>query len=145
MITLSLFQVPTTNRRAKNMSDTEQPTFWDELTSPVNLILVFFIVFLIYKIIKSKFETEDDGPPPPPPLPKIRKDLTVAEIHKYDGTQPDGRVLLAVNGVIFDVTKGKRFYGPGKWCYQLFTRTIGLTAIVKALRVHNNIDFIFTP
>lgn len=89
------------------------PTFWDELTSPINLILVFFIVYLIYKILKSKFQTVEITPPPPP-LPKIRKDLTVALLKKYDGSQEDGRVLLAVNGIIFDVTKGKRFYGPGK-------------------------------
>lgn len=31
----------------------------------------------------------------------------------YDGTQPDGRVLVAVNGNVFDVTRGKKFYGPG--------------------------------
>lgn len=89
------------------------PTFWEELTSPINLILVFFIVYLIYKIIKSKFTTVEFTPPPPP-LPKIRKDLSVAQLKNYDGSQEDGRVLLAVNGIIFDVTKGKRFYGPGK-------------------------------
>lgn len=89
------------------------PTVWDELTSPINSILVVFIVFLIYKIIKSKFQTVDVTPPPPP-LPKIRKDMTVAQLNKYDGTQEDGRVLLALNGTIFDVTRGRRFYGPGK-------------------------------
>lgn len=46
-------------------------------------------------------------------LPKLRKDMTVTELSQFDGTQSDGRVCLAVNGVIFDVTKGKRFYGPG--------------------------------
>ncbi|XP_028179001.1 membrane-associated progesterone receptor component 1-like [Ostrinia furnacalis] len=96
------------------MAETEQTIgFWDELTSPINLVLVAVIVYLIYKIIQSKFESEVELPPPPKPLPKIRKDLTVAELKKYDGTQADGRVLLAVNGVIFDVTRGKRFYGPG--------------------------------
>lgn len=96
------------------------PTLWEELTSPINLILVFFIVYLIYKIIKSKFSSVEITPPPPP-LPKIRKDLTVAELKKYDGSQEDGRVLLAVNGIIFDVTKGKRFYGPGKYILFYFT------------------------
>lgn len=98
------------------MADAEtasSPTLWDELTSPLNLVLISVIVYLIYKIIRSNFESEANVPPPPPGLPKLRKDLTVAELGKYDGTQPDGRVLLAVNGVIFDVTRGKRFYGPG--------------------------------
>lgn len=102
----------------KNMADEQTATtssYWDELTSPLNLCLIAVIVYLLYKIIRSNFESEAELPPPPPQLPKIRKDLTVAELKKYDGTQPDGRVLLAVNGVIFDVTKGKRFYGPGKW------------------------------
>lgn len=97
--------------------ETNSPTVWDELTSPLNLVLIGVIVYLIYKIIKSNFESEANVPPPPPPLPKLRKDLTVAELKKYDGTQPDGRVLLAVNGIIFDVTRGKRFYGPGELCF----------------------------
>ncbi|KAJ0179175.1 hypothetical protein K1T71_004887 [Dendrolimus kikuchii] len=98
------------------MADTETssaPTVWEELTSPLNLVLIAVIVYLVYKIIRSNFETESSVPAPPPPLPKLRKDLTVAELANYDGTQPDGRVLLAVNGVVFDVTRGKRFYGPG--------------------------------
>ncbi|KAG7305306.1 hypothetical protein JYU34_009364 [Plutella xylostella] len=90
-----------------------EQTLWDEVTSPINLILILVIVYLVYKIVKSKFEGDVEVPPPPPALPKIRKDLTVAELGKFDGTQPDGRVLLAVNGTIFDVTRGKRFYGPG--------------------------------
>ncbi|XP_026491324.2 membrane-associated progesterone receptor component 1-like [Vanessa tameamea] len=89
------------------------PTFWDELTSPINLILVFFILYLLYKIIKSHLETSGPATPPPPPMAKLRKDMTVAELKKYDGSDEEGRVLLAVNGIIFDVTKGKRFYGPG--------------------------------
>lgn len=103
------------------MSETEQTvTFWDELTSPINLVLVAIIVYLVYKIIQSKFESDIEVAPPPKPLPKIRKDLTVAELKNYDGTQPDGRVLLAVNGTIFDVTRGKRFYGPGKFTLPTF-------------------------
>ncbi|XP_075972646.1 membrane-associated progesterone receptor component 1-like [Anticarsia gemmatalis] len=97
------------------MADTEasSPTIWEELMSPLNLVLIAVIVYLVYKIIKSNFESEVTVPAPAPRLPKLRKDMTVAEIKNYDGTQPDGRVLLAVNGIIFDVTAGKRFYGPG--------------------------------
>lgn len=82
--------------------------------SPINLLLTAIIALLLYKILKSRFGmvyTE----PPVPELPKIRKDMTVAELRQYDGTQPDGRVLVAVNGWIFDVTRGRRFYGPGKY------------------------------
>lgn len=82
------------------------------INSPLNLALIAIITFLIFKIFKSR------QPPkvslPEPELPKLRKDFTVAELKAYDGNQPDGRVLVAVNGSVYDVTRGKRFYGPGK-------------------------------
>lgn len=84
--------------------------------SPMNLALVAIIAFLVYKIIKDRIEVPSVGSqkPPEPELPKLRRDFTVAELRQYDGTGPDGRVLIAVNGNVFDVTRGKRFYGPGK-------------------------------
>ncbi|XP_068627646.1 membrane-associated progesterone receptor component 1-like [Battus philenor] len=84
--------------------------FFEIIYSPVNLILTVIIMLLVYKIYRSrvnKVATES------PELPKLRKDMTVAELRQYDGNQPDGRVLVAVNGWIFDVTRGRRFYGPG--------------------------------
>ncbi|XP_049865416.1 membrane-associated progesterone receptor component 1-like [Pectinophora gossypiella] len=80
--------------------------------SPVNLVLIVIIVVLVYKIVKSKIG-KVSVEAATPELPKLRKDMTVAELRQYDGTQPDGRVLVAVNGWIFDVTRGRRFYGPG--------------------------------
>ena len=85
--------------------------FWEVVQSPVNIVLVALITFLAFKILKIRQQSMP--PPPPPELPKLRKDFTVAELRKYDGTQEDGRVLVAVNGNVYDVTKGKRFYGPG--------------------------------
>lgn len=32
------------------------------------------------------------------------------QLKQYNGTGPDGRVLVAVNGKIFDVTKGTTFF-----------------------------------
>lgn len=96
----------------EDLKETSSPTIWDELMSPLNIVLILVIVYLVYKIIKSNFESEVTVTPTPR-LPKLRKDMTVAELKNFDGTQPDGRVLLAVNGIIFDVTAGKRFYGPG--------------------------------
>ncbi|XP_053664911.1 membrane-associated progesterone receptor component 1-like [Anopheles marshallii] len=85
---------------------------YDIISSPVNLALVGIISFLLYKISKSR-QPPATLPPPPPELPRLRRDFTVAELKHYDGTQPDGRVLTAVNGNVYDVTKGKAFYGPG--------------------------------
>lgn len=80
--------------------------------SPLNLVLVTIITILVYKIFRSR-QQPAAAPPPEPELPRLRKDFTVGELKAFDGTQPDGRVLVAVNGTVYDVTKGKRFYGPG--------------------------------
>lgn len=84
------------------------------INSPLNLALIAVITFLIFKIFKSR-QAPKPSPPSEPELPKIRKDFTVAELKAFDGNQPDGRVLVAVNGSVYDVTRGKRFYGPGEF------------------------------
>lgn len=92
------------------------------IESPLNIALVCLIGVLVYKIVKSRTHVPYASTPEPT-LPKLKKkDFTVQELSKYDGTQEDGRVLIAVNGNVYDVTKGKRFYGPGElkwicWCH----------------------------
>lgn len=81
--------------------------------STLNVFLASVCVVLVYLYFRSstinkgcstnKFKL-------PEPLPK--QDLTLEELRKYDGHGPDGRVLLAINGEIYDCTKGTRFYGP---------------------------------
>lgn len=81
--------------------------------SPLNLALVGVIAILVYKIVKSRTR-------PPEPvvevkkLPKLRRDFKIEELTKYDGKGPDGRILVAVNGSVYDVTRGAKFYGPGE-------------------------------
>jgi membrane-associated progesterone receptor component len=86
--------------------------FLEIIRSPVNIALLGVITLLVYKIVKSR-QKIPESVPAVPELPKLRKDFTVEELKNYDGTGPDGRILVAVNGKVFDVTKGKRFYGPG--------------------------------
>jgi membrane-associated progesterone receptor component len=83
------------------------------VNSPLNIALIAIITFLIFKIFKSR-QPPKPSAPSEPELPKLRRDFTVAELKAFDGNQPDGRVLVAVNGTVYDVTRGKRFYGPGK-------------------------------
>ncbi|XP_039499229.1 membrane-associated progesterone receptor component 1 [Drosophila santomea] len=85
------------------------------LYSPMNLALLAIICFLVYKIVRDRTEVPSVGvaKPSEPELPKLRRDFTVKELRQYDGNQPDGRVLIAVNGIVYDVSKGRRFYGPG--------------------------------
>ena len=35
------------------------------------------------------------------------------ELRQYDGRDPDGPILLAVDGTVFNVYKGRNFYGKG--------------------------------
>lgn len=84
------------------------------IKSPVNLALVGVIALLVYKIVKSKTKTETPMAEVKT-LPKLRCDFTVEELRKYDGTGPDERLLVAVNGSVYDCSiRGARFYGPGK-------------------------------
>lgn len=47
-------------------------------------------------------------------LPRMkRRDFSLEQLHEFDGTR-NPRILLAVNGKVFDVTKGSKFYGPGE-------------------------------
>lgn len=88
--------------------------------SYINMALVLVITILLYKILRGRNEESNrSSSPPAPQLPKLRRDFTIQELKPFDGTQPDGRVLMAVDGVVYDVTKGKSFYGPGTlifWC-----------------------------
>jgi membrane-associated progesterone receptor component len=47
------------------------------------------------------------------PLPVAeRRDYTLEELAGYDGSDPTRPILLAARGRIFDVTRGRGFYGP---------------------------------
>ncbi|XP_029375964.1 membrane-associated progesterone receptor component 1 [Echeneis naucrates] len=84
--------------------------FQEIFTSPLNLTLLGLCLFLLYKILRG------DRPPEvvetEKPLPKMKKrDFTLAELRPYNGLE-NPRILMAINGKVFDVTRGKKFYGP---------------------------------
>lgn len=60
---------------------------------------------------------------PPPPIPKAEhRDYTRAELATFDGKDPDKPILFAIRRKIYDVTRGRTFYGPGG-PYALFAGT----------------------
>ncbi|KAH6935801.1 hypothetical protein HPB50_010256 [Hyalomma asiaticum] len=88
--------------------------FSEVFLSPLNVVLASICIYLIYKIFFSRQHSRSSEVKREPELPPMKKrDMTLEEIRKYDGTGEDGRVLVAVNGKVFDVTKGRHFYGPG--------------------------------
>ena len=62
---------------------------------------------------KSKAEEEEEDADFPNAQPK--GDLTRKELKQFDGNDADRTkpILLACKGTIFDVSKGRDFYGPG--------------------------------
>ncbi|XP_040179767.1 membrane-associated progesterone receptor component 1 [Rana temporaria] len=79
-------------------------------TSPLNICLLLLCLYLLYKILRgdkpSQSEEREEQ------LPKMKKrDFTLAQLKEFDGLQ-NPRILMAINGKVFDVTRGKKFYGP---------------------------------
>lgn len=62
-----------------------------------------FYSVLFYSAVLSSNHQQQSGP----------KQYTDSDLAAYDGTNPDLPILLAINGTIFDVSRGRKFYGPG--------------------------------
>uniref|UniRef100_G1NSX6 Membrane-associated progesterone receptor component 1 n=1 Tax=Myotis lucifugus TaxID=59463 RepID=G1NSX6_MYOLU len=95
-------------------SELESGLLNEIFTSPLNLLLLGLCIFLLYKIVRGDQPAAggDSDEDEPPPLPRLkRRDFTPAELRCFDGVQ-DPRILMAINGKVFDVTKGRKFYGP---------------------------------
>ena len=44
--------------------------------------------------------------------PEPTRGFSIEELEKYNGVDNE-RILIALKGIVYDVTKGKAFYGPG--------------------------------
>jgi len=53
-------------------------------------------------------------PRPEPALVRAEeRDYTLDELATYDGSDPGKPLLVAIRGHVYDVTRGRDFYGPG--------------------------------
>ncbi|KAG0002991.1 hypothetical protein BGZ79_001929 [Entomortierella chlamydospora] len=81
------------------------------LTNPVNWILAAVLGYISYNYFTA-------SPPPPPPTPRpklpalVFKEYTPKELAEFDGRTNDTRILMAIQGKVFDVSRGRNFYGP---------------------------------
>ncbi|KAI9709781.1 MAG: hypothetical protein M1820_003184 [Bogoriella megaspora] len=76
--------------------------------TPINLVLLSLLGFLIYTRLRP-------SPPavlPKAPPPTVFRTFTPPTLLPYNGLN-NMPVYLAVRGKIFDVTSGRNFYGPG--------------------------------
>jgi hypothetical protein len=88
----------------------------DIWASPINLLLVALIVFLLVKLFLLKRKPSNDSSQKQTPiqLPKMPKcDLTIQELRGYNGIESNGRILTAIYGDIFDVSRRSDLYGIG--------------------------------
>jgi membrane-associated progesterone receptor component len=107
-------QVPETESEDKDLWQ----WFIEELTgSPINVVLLLIICFLIYKLLKPESDVGAPIEVAPTLEPMKKRDFTPRQLKPFDGKvsedNPDGRILIGVLGKVYDMTKGKSFYGPG--------------------------------
>ncbi|KAL7944258.1 cytochrome b5 [Trichoderma barbatum] len=79
------------------------------LVSPLNLLLLSIILYTAYSTFFVK------SPPtqlPKPPPPVVFKTYNPHTLLPFNG-ENDAPVFLAVRGRVFDVSRGRNFYGPG--------------------------------
>ncbi|RDB21732.1 Damage response protein 1 [Hypsizygus marmoreus] len=92
-----------------------------DLGTPINTALFVYILYSVQRIIfpsvsqpktiPNEFKAGYSWMPkvhPPTVLFKIYTPKTLEPFSGKDG----GRILLAINGTVFDVTAGRNFYGP---------------------------------
>lgn len=85
------------------------------LTLPqVQILLVVVVVAVLIKFFtRGQDDVVTNEPEPVEELEEMEKqDFTRHTLLKYNGTD-DPRILLGINGNVYDVTRGKGFYGPG--------------------------------
>ncbi|PIO71819.1 cytochrome b5-like Heme/Steroid binding domain protein [Teladorsagia circumcincta] len=82
-----------------------------EMTA-LDWVLLALLVVLFWRWLRRRGEPEVTQPKPPTVKPLPKQDMSLKELRKYDGVQ-DEHILFALNGTIYDVSRGRNFYGPG--------------------------------
>ena len=92
-----------------------------DLGSPVNTALLIYILYTVQRIILPPLSKPTKIPhefkygyswmPKSHPPTVLYTTFTPKTLQPFNG-KDGGRILLAINGIVFDVTSGRNFYGP---------------------------------
>ena len=99
-----------------------------ELGTPINTALFLYILYAVQRIvfpsksrpttIPNEFKAGYSWMPKSHPPTVMYRTYTPKTLQPFNGLD-GGRILLAINGIVFDVTAGKNFYGPSA-CWHSF-------------------------
>ncbi|KAL7981973.1 hypothetical protein Chor_001030 [Crotalus horridus] len=86
---------------------------WFDMLFILTLVIVTLLAYQVYKRWGKRIGAGGAAQQSQAhSLPRMkRRDFTLEQLREYDGARLP-RILLAVNGKVFDVTKGSKFYGP---------------------------------
>lgn len=100
-----------------------------DLGSPVNTALFLYILYSVQRIIfpsassaktiPNEFKSGYSWMPKSHPPTVLFKSYTPKTLEPFNG-KDGGRILLAINGTVFDVTAGRNFYGPSEHIFLSF-------------------------
>jgi membrane-associated progesterone receptor component len=92
-----------------------------ELGTPINTALFLYIIYAVQRIIfppktkpttiPNEFKAGYTWMPKSHPPTVMYKTYTPKTLQDFSGLD-GGRILLGINGIVFDVTAGRNFYGP---------------------------------
>ncbi|TRM66696.1 cytochrome b5-like heme/steroid binding domain-containing protein [Schizophyllum amplum] len=92
-----------------------------DLGTPVNTALFLYILYSVQRIVfpstskpktvPTEFKGGYSWKPKSHPPTVVFKTYTPKMLEPFNG-EDGGRILLAINGTVFDVTAGRSFYGP---------------------------------
>ncbi len=96
-----------------------------DLGTPVNTALLLYILYSIQRIIfpsnsvpqsvPNEFKNGYTWMPKSHPPTLLYQTYTPKTLEPFNGKEGK-RILLAIKGVVYDVTAGRNFYGPGECC-----------------------------
>ncbi|XP_072960776.1 membrane steroid-binding protein 2-like [Typha angustifolia] len=92
--------------------------------SPAAFFTILALMVGVYGLVSAMFVYPDAVsvaeksvasvlPPSPPAEPVQIGDVTLEELIAYDGSDPKKPLLMAIKGQVYDVSRGRMFYGPG--------------------------------